>query len=279
MKKLILFFFLSFAFNFVFAHSVEKKVSFSFKDTSKIKLLSLDFVNGTINVKGCKTNSVNISGKIKVRGDDQSVCEEVLKKVKIKTDLSGGELNISLNYKELRDYLGDSGFFSWFCAKRTKKVNLSVELELTVPEGFNMEFSGVNVDISVSNLNRVDISTVNGDVNVEDAEKVECESVNGDIKLNRVVYSVKCSVVNGDFSFKTRSKKISSISFDSVNGDAKISVPASVIGDVETSSVSSKTTLILNGEKRKERDLKYKGEGKCDIDISTVNGDIVIEGF
>ena len=278
MKKFLILF--SFLFvGMVFANTLTKNLSYSLSDASRFDTLSVEFINGKGVVKGTKENSVKVKVKVNIKSDDDSACQEVYDKLKLNVKTSGDEIDLSLNYDDLKKYLNSEiSFFNLFCSHR-KKVEMSVDVEIFIPSRFSIEFSGVNFDIKAEELKKVKISSVNGAIGAKNIGKVECESVNGNIVLKDIIYKVECEVVNGNLTLETNSEKLSSVSFESVNGNTKIRVPFNVIGDVETDSLTSKATLVLKGKKIVGKNLEWQGDGNCDIDVETVNGKIFIEGF
>ncbi len=278
MKKLLFALFLFWGV-VVYSNTLQKEISYKLKDASKITTVSFEFINGKARVKGAKVNSIIVKGTITVRGKEQSICEDILKNAQLKVKSHGDELEISLNYEELKNkFDNNSGFLGFFCSWG-KQSEVHVDLDVVLPERLNIDFSGVNFDLELSNIRNADLSNVNGNVYVVKANKVKCESVNGNITLRDIVFKADCEVVNGNLTFETKSSKISSISFESVNGNADIKLPASVIGTISTESLTSKTSLIVKGKRTVKKNLEWEGEGNCDIDVETINGRIVIEAF
>ncbi|BBB33151.1 hypothetical protein TTHT_1672 [Thermotomaculum hydrothermale] len=263
----------------IHAEALQKDVNLKINDISSIRTVSFEFVNGKANIEGANIHSIEIKGTVKVKGKDQSVGEEILKKVNFKIKKHGDELEISLNYDELKKELsrGD-GFLGLFCSWG-RQPEISVNLDIKLPESLDVDFSGVNFDLEVLNVRNVEVENVNGDVKVENSRKVKCESVNGNVVFKNIEVKASCEVVNGNFSLDTKSSKISSISFESVNGNASIKLPLKTIGSISTESLTSKTTLILKGKKTVKKNLEWKGDGDCDIEVQTINGRITIEGF
>ncbi len=276
MKRLLLL--LVLVFSFVSnAETLTRNVDLSVKADS-LKKIEFDFVNGKIEILGKKTNKLRITGKIEVKGKDQPSVQKVLNNVKLTHSVEGDTVSVSLNYDDLKDYLGNSGFFNFFCSGK-KRVHISVDLKVELPERMIVHFSGVNIDVKISNVKNADVENVNGDINITGVERVDCENVNGNLLLKDIKKKVSCDIVNGNLEFTSNSLDLVSISVDSVNGNCTIKLPFKAIGNVETSSITSKSVFVYNGKKLKGRSIEFNGDGNCDIEVDTVNGRIYIEGF
>ena len=278
MKKFVPVLFLLFGF-LVFSETLKKEINVKYSDLSSVNSVSFEFVNGKAEIYGANVNSVIVRGFLTVNGKDQSLCEDVLKNANIKFKKHGDELEVSLNYDELKEKLGNNNsFFGFFCSWG-KQTEIQVDLKITIPQNLDVDFSGVNFDLSISNVSNANLSNVNGNVKVLNANKVKCESVNGNISLKNILIKANCEVVNGNFTIETNSTKLSSISFESVNGNAEIKLPLKTIGSISTESLTSKTVFNIKGKKTIKKNLEWKGEGNCDINVETINGRIVIDAF
>ena len=260
-----------------YAENLSKDVSLDLKVNS-LKKIEFDFVNGRIEILGKKSNSLKVRGKIEVKGKDQASVQKVLNNVKLTHSVKGDSISISLNYNDLKDYLGNSGFFNFFCSGK-KRVHISVDLKVEIPERMMVDFSGVNIDVKINNVKKADVENVNGDIEITNVERVDCENVNGNLLLKDIKKKISCDIVNGNLEFTSNSLDLISISVDSVNGNCSIKLPFKAIGNVETSSITSKSVFVYKGKKLKGRSIEFDGNGNCDIEVDTVNGKIYIEGF
>lgn len=156
------------------------------------------------------------------------------------------------------------------------------ELEVTVPAGSEVEFSGVNVGIDIagitgsarvttvnggiraSNLaefvhlktvngsirsenNRgvVNIETVNGEVRDDDSQgRLSVEAVNGELNIISRAAEVNLSVVNGEINAQLRGTQ--SLDFNGVNGEIDISLAESLSPRVRGASVSGEIDLSVD---------------------------------
>ncbi len=271
------FFLLCFFALMLHAENLSKNVKLDLKVNS-LKKVEFEFVNGNMDIIGTKTDRLKVTGKVSVEGKDQASVQEVLNKVKLTHSFDGDSLSISLNYDDLKDYLGNSGFFNFFCSGK-KRVRLAVNLKVELPERMRVHFSGVNFDVEIKNLKSADVEDVNGDINISNLDRVKCENVNGNVVLRNIRKKVSCDIVNGNLEFSGNSLEMVSISVNSVNGNCTIKLPFKAIGNVETSSITSKSILVYKGKKIKGRNIEFQGDGNCDIEIDTINGRVYIEGF
>jgi len=139
----------------------------------------------------------------------------------------------------------------------------SVEFRVEVPAGVNLEVGTVNGEVDVRDLDGdVQASTVNGDVRVESAGTVEASTVNGSIEA-RMGEDLK-----------------SDLSFATVNGSVTVELPAGANADVSASTVTggmeSDFPLTIQGRFSNRRMSGKIGNGGHELDMSTVNGTIIL---
>jgi len=139
----------------------------------------------------------------------------------------------------------------------------SVEFRVEVPAGVNLEVGTVNGEVDVRNLDGdVQASTVNGDVRVESEGTVEASTVNGSI-VARMGQDLK-----------------SDLSFATVNGSVTVELPAGANADVSASTVTggmeSDFPLTIQGRFSNRRMSGKIGNGGHELDMSTVNGTIIL---
>lgn len=139
----------------------------------------------------------------------------------------------------------------------------SVQFRVEVPAGINLVAGTVNGEVDVRDLDGdVQASTVNGDVRVESNGNVEASTVNGSITA-RMGQDLK-----------------SDLSFETVNGSVTVELPAGVNADVKASTVNggmeSDFPLTIQGRFSNRRMNGTIGNGGHDLELSTVNGAIII---
>lgn len=132
----------------------------------------------------------------------------------------------------------------------------TAELTFEVPAGADVEFKGVNGNVTVSGISGgSQISTVNGRVSGQNlANQVQLQTVNGDIISKDNSGRVELGSVNGEISDTGSSGRLD---YNVVNG--KITARSSA-EEVSLSTVNGRATLVLTGTSR--------------VKLSTVNGEV-----
>lgn len=150
-------------------------------------------------------------------------------------------------------------------------------LEIRVPVGSQIEFTGVNADVTATGIQGgTTLTTVNGAVLGEKlGSDVTLETVNGQIRSKNNNGRVSLQTVNGEIDDEGSQGRLT---LEAVNGEIK---SASKAKEVELSVVNGDGRLELDGTERLEFssvngeitvDLKNSETPK--IDASTVNGSI-----
>jgi len=146
----------------------------------------------------------------------------------------------------------------------------------------------------------VDINLHSGDLSISDvvSSSVAIENKTGDIELKRVVGNINARCASGNFSMKECSGK--TITVESVTGDVRLDLVEPIVGVVSVRTVNGNATLaVSDGSDSRVSlstlrgtvscDLELQdlaridqrvtgrlGEGTGSIDVSAVNGDIVL---
>ncbi|MCP5331248.1 MAG: DUF4097 family beta strand repeat protein [Pseudomonadales bacterium] len=130
------------------------------------------------------------------------------------------------------------------------------QLTFEVPVNAELEFEGVNTDVSVDGIQgSTSISSVNGEIIASNlASFVELSTVNGKIESNNNSGRLTLSTVNGEIHDEASSGRAE---FSSVNGELYINSNAT---EVSVSTVNGEADVHLQGSE--------------ELEMSTVNGDI-----
>jgi len=177
---------------------------------------------------------------------------------------------------------------------RANKLNKRVTLET------------VNGEIKSTDLNgKIKLNTVNGEVNDKNSQgELEIETVNGEIKTNtsateiginsvngqvtviaKIVKEMEVSMVNGEFEGTLELSKTGRFSFSSIGGETRLNFLGDVSADFDIEAhAGGDITNKLSEHKAKEakygpsESLKFRlGEGTADVEIDTVNGNVVLK--
>ena len=170
-----------------------------------------------------------------------------------------------------------------------------------------IKVESVNGDITLDKVTgTINVETVNGDVDAshEGSESVSFVAVNGDIEVETDSVSVNVETVNGGIELELQ--KIDSLDLTTVNGTIEASMYLNPNGRVKASSVGGTMELSFQPNVSAQFDIeahaggdimnkitedevqkpKYgpsswlrfiNGEGDANVDLSTVNGRIVVK--
>jgi hypothetical protein len=144
----------------------------------------------------------------------------------------------------------------------TRKNDVSVDFEVRVPEGVNLNARTVNGEISAKSL----------------MSNVIARTVNGGIEISTTGYA-DATTVNGGITAKLGSANWTGLlHFTTVNGEIAIDVPANVSTDVEAQTLNGSivSDFQLNLETTKSwKYLRGKiGTGGRELVLKTLNGSI-----
>ena len=222
---------------------------------------SLKNVNGSITISTWKKEEVEIKAVKTTKRDPKQ-----LKEVKIEIESTPDSIFVDTIYPKRRN------------------IRVSVNYEIKVPEGVNLEkiktvnggviLSGPLGDVKASTTNgKVDLegasgdfylSTTNGSIGAFDVQgELEAHTTNGSIELemDTLEDGVKAETVNGSITLRLRTKKIDAdLTARTVNGKIHLDFPV-------TFKTIQKSKRTLEGQ---------IGQGGVEIHLKTVNGSIRI---
>jgi DUF4097 and DUF4098 domain-containing protein YvlB len=206
--------------------------------------VSLDNVNGNVEITGWDRNEVQIDAVKKAR--DQQRLDEA----RIEVNASGDSVEIKTRYPE----------------GHTNNNPASVHYELHVPQNARLNHINlVNGSLAVQKVSgEVTANLVNGKLRVDDlAGRADLSSVNGGIEANYASLN-----------------NVRDIKLKSVNGSIELGLPASPNAQIKASTVSgdirSDFPLEVNGGFVGKNLTGTLGGGGTSIALSNVNGSIHI---
>jgi hypothetical protein len=210
--------------------------------------LSLDNVNGKIEIAPCSSNFVVIIG-VK-RGTDRSQLEAA------RTDIDSKSDHVTVHTRIPKKKFG------W-------KDDVKVDYTVQVPEGARLD--------TISSVNgKIVISGIGGDITAS--------TVNGTVQVNDVRKNLKLSTVNGTIAAAIKETRDGqSVSFDTVNGKITVTLPAKpnvrAEGETLNGSISSDYPgLMVKKEFPVGKHLNGSvGDGGCNLKVNTVNGAVAIK--
>lgn len=123
-----------------------------------------------------------------------------------------------------------------------------------------------------------DVATVSGNILTEDIkyDSLDAESVSGDIDVNGVVRVAQCESVSGNIEFETEAPLTGKSYFTSVSGDVTLKLPEDSSFYMEWQTLSGSVhNEFVNGKCAKNGSLDML-DGKPEIAIETVSGDLEV---
>ena len=218
--------------------------------------LSLDNVNGRIEITGWDRNEVSI--KALKHGQTR----ESVEAVEINIDSLPDE--IVIHTKRPKEETG----FSWsqFWSGNWGRNDATVDYLLQVPRHAHLG----------------KIASVNGQVEIEGVTgDIEASAVNGGVRVRGVAGSLKLSTVNGRIEAELDSLDNGQfVSLDTVNGQIEASLPSNADAKVTASTINGSLSsefpsLVVKNEFPLGKNLKGTlGNGSASVKANTVNGGI-----
>lgn len=235
--------------------------------------VDIEHTNGDAQVFGWDKNEVQVRGEL-----DDKAKEFIFEK-------RGGTVIIHVKMEKSR---------SWSSSKYKGD-----DLEIYVPMGARVEYTSVNADVQIKDLNAglkaetvngdidardivgrirletvnggidarnldgdLNFETVNGEINDEKSTGSEATyaSVNGEIMVNSSVPEVMAESVNGDLELKLG--KVQKIEMSTVNGTIDVHMDLMEGGTVEGSNVSGRINLSLQSDVSAEFDIDSHAGGR-----------------
>jgi DUF4097 and DUF4098 domain-containing protein YvlB len=182
-------------------------------------------------------------------------------------------------------------------------------LQIEVPVGSQIEFSGVNANVtatgveggsklttvngaiiakqlkndvsletvngeidSIENSGRIKLNTVNGEIDDKGSSgRLSAESVNGEITLESKATEIDVSVVNGEADLKLEGTE--RLEFSAVNGEIKADLKGSLTPRINTSSVSGSATLKLEPQVSARFKLEASAGGDIENKLTSQKAD------
>jgi hypothetical protein len=241
----------------------------------------------------------NIRGSVKIRPGDNGVIAVTAAKHNDSGDADNTRIEISqtddgsVTINTRYDHKGFRFFRNWYPCKVDYTVLVPKECSLKVRGVSNSAtIEGI--------LGELDISTVSGDIGCRSLTgQLNIKTVSGDVQGEALSGSARLNAVSGDINLKNsdfpelRGKTVSGdlvietplgdgpYEFNSVSGDIKLHISpvdgatvsfSSLSGDVRTS-----LPLSYSNQSRNHRRIEIKGGG-VEINHSSISGDLILDG-
>lgn len=211
------------------------------RDVDADAIIDIELVNGNVTLKGWAENRFHISGELSDAAEGYEL-REVGGGIRFEEDIDRRSFNNC-----------------WAFGNRCDEGDWA-DLDIELPRGSVLRFAGINVEVTVDDLNgSTDIEVVNGDVYATRlGGTVKLETVNGDIDANDLSGRVNLETVNG--SIDDRNSQGPRLSLNTTNGD--------IDSTTTSASVSAET---VNG------DIEISGGPVDELDVATVGGTLEAE--
>jgi len=247
------------------------------RDVRANEKIYIENMRGQVEIKAVSKNVFSVKGKLDEKAD-------------------GYELTSSDGFTRFAVKMPRSNYGGWGDSQEKQGSMLQIE----VPVGSQIEFSGVNANVtatgieggsklttvngaivakqlkndimletvngeidSIDNSGRIKLNTVNGEIDDKGSSgRLSADSVNGEIKLESKAVEIDVSVVNGEADLKLEGTE--RLDFSAVNGEIKAQLKGSLAPRVRTSTVSGSATLKL--EPKVSARFKIEANAGGDID-------------
>lgn len=223
------------------------------------KTVSVENVNGSVDVGVWDRNEVRVEAEKRVRGARRDSSDEALKAVRIEVSQTATGLEIRTRYPK---HDGVSGIFNFFTEER---LHAEVKYTITMPRTAKLEVDSVNAAVRVNGVQGGS----------------EIETVNGSIEVVGAAGSFEAETVNGSIDAELSSVAAGKLSAETVNGRVRLALPAALRANVAIETVNGKITTDIPVTTRSlsKRALRgsMNGGGPVDLAITTVNGSVTIE--
>ena len=263
-------------------HKEKISKTLSFDAVSKQNLLVIKNIHGSILVEGIQTNQFLVDVDKRIEAESAK-------------DLEEGVRDITLGLINTGDTIilyTDSPFA--ILERRNGKVSYQWNNSgWDIDYEFNFDYS---VKVPFGTL--VQVSTVNnGDVKVVDTRSaVRAGNVNGSVYLEKITEVIKATTVNGVVECEITGKPVEDCSFNTINGDIRITFPSDLSADVSYTSmhgdfytdfdfeilpnkIEKTTSTSKSGTTYKiEKYPKFRiGDGDIQVWFKTLNGDMILK--
>ncbi len=204
-------------------------------DSAPNPIVSIEHINGTIDIKVWDKNQVKVTGTI----NEDALGWEFKR--------SGRHITIEVEHKSNISFWGNKS------SKSSGEDNLVIMVPLTT----EIDYEAVNGTLTVANISLgVTAEVVNGNINVSDTSgRHRLTTVNGKINAVNIQGDLELETVNGTIQAIHEGR--GEVELSSVNGELKLTSDAQ---DISVSSVNADIELILQRVR--------------ELDIDTVNSSV-----
>jgi len=231
-------------------------------------LFATETHNGSVTVNGASVTDCSLTATIIARAASEEEAQKLAEQTKISLEPSPGKLTAKIEKPIL-----------------VSNQSIAVNLDVTVPNRTNLEFSTHNGAIKVTSITgKLDGTTHNGSVTTE--------QLSGTANLQTHNGSIRCDEISGDAELKTHNGSVKvryaeiapavcSISIVTYNGGIELASPQNLSAAVEASthngSIKTELPITVVGNVSKRSISGTIGAGQGKVHLETHNGSITIK--
>jgi len=221
--------------------------------------VSIENVNGDVEVSGWDKDSVDMDIEITVKHDSQKRAEEFMEKIELIFEVNANYIDVEVDYPGRNS----GGLLSWLF-------------------GFGEPTVDVQFLVKVPKRSNLDLRTVNGQIAVDGTHgEIDCKTTNGGIDISNVQGKVSSNTVNGGISVELEDvQQFDEMNFHTVNGGIHLALPKDIKATLEASTVNggidSELPMEIDGRiSHSKLNGKINGGGGLLV-LKTVNGGITL---
>lgn len=250
-------------------YSASAEFSFDLEAQASQRGLRLDAINGSVEIVGVSdTDSIGIWGERRVESESTADAAHHLQNLSVVVREESDEIVVRTEQP-----------------RKTYGRNYLVDYHIYVPETWRIFAEHINGNVALSSIdNRVNIKLVNGNISIHSSHgTIEVELVNGSMRLWDISGSVDGELINGNIDGKIVLAESGTCRLKTVNGKINLSIPqftsAIFSAEVANGTIFLSDLVLKNQHVAHTRVTGRLGDGDGQIDLDTVNGNIVVVGF
>ena len=246
--------------NCVFGKKAEEKFEKEIEFVSS-GLITLKNTNGSVHIDSWSKATVKIVAIKTVRAGSYRTAEQFLEKVEIIIEQFSNEIQITADYPRKGSA---SGFWNLFSGSKKPQVN--IQYELTVPEDSELDIRTTNGAVKIEEVfGNILARTTNGAVNLENVNgNAIAKTTNGSVKASFIKFQkhneIELRSTNGRIYLELPENTSARLSARTTNGKISTDFPVNVLGGLSSRKIEG--TI---------------GNGNGKIDLRTTNGSITIK--
>lgn len=255
---------------------------------AEVKEVVIDSPNGSFDLVGDDTESLNVTGTIRLSADSEEEAADYLNKV-LEVKVLGDQAIVRVDDVRQNHFFGNNTLKSNLVIHLPKDRMVKVKLVNGDIEATGLEGSGsiesVNGTISYENgKGNYDIQTINGKVYVKNQiGDVNVHALNGKVYAEEIEGNVSLDTQNGKIYIKT-SKVTGDWDVSATNGEISLEIPNNINAKVKAETSIGEVKGNLNWQSTDSNDIAklgskktaVLGDGKYTIELSSTHGEVEV---